>query len=874
MDWIKIKRPGRRILIVFNAYLILLLFSNIFEYEFAEHSFQILKNKMQNRRAVLVQNKNERMRISFVDRGNGHAILFLHGSPGSADNFSLLIPHFSHHRIIVPDLPGYGSSSKWTGDYGLKSNAEIMIELMNVLGIDQFHIVSYSFGSGIALYMARMHPERVRSLFIYGGIGMQETEGSGDYYLEHIKYAFGYAAVVVLPEMIPHFGFMGSRSFRHAFIRNFWDSDQREISSFIQTIRTKTYILHARDDILVHAFAAREHHRFIKNSRMVMLESGNHFLPFYKEGAKIFYSHIDGFIRDVEKNQVFVRTSKDIPDENSIVPLEIDITRKNPYLTMSALTSATFVSEDLTCITSGLLVRDKKIDIFVAVLGCFLGIFFGDMGLWIFGRLLASPLRRMKWFQNSMIMKQTEQMGYWFSQNTGKAVFFSRFIPGTRFITFTGAGFAGAKAWRFMLWAMAAAFLWTPLLVILSALLGPVLTEPLLLYFDSGWIVFLLVLVFLYFILSFLFSGLTQEGRFRMKIFMLKLFQREYWPSWTLYLPLFFYAVYLSIRFNGLRLYLLANPGIEYSGIVGESRSEILSKIKSEFISPFIMVSLKDGFNSDQKSPFHKETWIKNILREMEKKKIDFPAVIKPEVSERGVGFRLIQSAEKLRDYMDGAEEDFEIQKYHPGPFEVGILYYRYPGEQNGKIFSITDKKFPVIEGDGISSLKHLIRTHRRFRMQYNVFEKRHAKQLHRIPGPGQKILLSHAGNHCQGTMFREGSYMITKDLERQMDRIAKTFPGFYIGRFDVRYSDTEQFMKGRDFEIIELNGVLGESTNLYDPDYSYFKAFHIYRKHLQIIFRIGEINRSRGIRPDKIYGLIRNIAKHFAGRKISKISD
>lgn len=51
---------------------------------------------------------------------------------------------------------------------------------------------------------------------------------------------------------------------------------------------------------------------------------------------------------------------------------------------------------------------------------------------------------------------------------------------------------------------------------------------------------------------------------------------------------------------------------------------------------------------------------------------------------------------------------DTIIQEYIPG-CEFGVFYYRRPDEQHGRIFSITEKRFPEVIGDGARNLERLI---------------------------------------------------------------------------------------------------------------------------------------------------------------------
>ena len=64
----------------------------------------------------------------------------MHGSPGSGEVLgelaSLLSPHF---RVIVPDLPGFGASTRDLPDYSFRAHGEYLIELLDAL-----HITAHS----------------------------------------------------------------------------------------------------------------------------------------------------------------------------------------------------------------------------------------------------------------------------------------------------------------------------------------------------------------------------------------------------------------------------------------------------------------------------------------------------------------------------------------------------------------------------------------------------------------------------------------------------------------------------------------------------------------------------------------------------------
>jgi hypothetical protein len=97
--------------------------------------------------------------------------------------------------------------------------------------------------------------------------------------------------------------------------------------------------------------------------------------------------------------------------------------------------------------------------------------------------------------------------------------------------------------------------------------------------------------------------------------------------------------------------------------------------------------------------------------------------------------------------------------------------------------------------------------------------------------------------------MFLDGEALITPELVASIDGIARQTSGFYFGRFDIRYSDVDALKAGRGFQIVELNGLLSESTNIYDPNMGFFRAQGILRHQWQWAYRIGQAMRPRGAR-------------------------
>jgi len=537
-------------------------------------------------------------------------------------------------------------------------------------------------------------------------------------------------------------------------------------------------------------------------------------------------------------------------------------------LQLGALAAGTLVSEDLTCLSAGLLIRSGAVDHATALLGCFTGIVAGDVGLWAVGRAIGSRMRAARWLDRWVDPERIRRAERWLDGNLPKAVLASRFMPGSRLPLYLAAGMLGRSMRRFLLWTLVAAALWTPLVVLSAAWLGPVFTSALgrLTGGTSAWQPGLAIAaVYLAWKGGARAVSLARSrtARARLAAAVSRIWRWEFWPACLFYLPLGPWIALLSIRYRGFTSITAANPSLPDGGFVGESKSGILEGLPARWVAPHALIRQGDP-----------GARVATLLHLMEERGWAFPLVLKPDVGQRGDAVRLIADRTAALSYLTRFPAPAIAQVYHPGPHEAGIFYYRFPNERRGRIFSVTDKRFPMVAGDGRSTLEDLIWAHPRYRMQAETFLARLGPQRLRIPAPAETVRLCFAGNHVQGTMFRDGRDLITPALERRVDRIARAAGGFYFGRFDVRYGDPEGLRAGRDLTIVELNGVTSESTNIYDPERGLIAAYRTLFRQWAILFRIGALNRRRGCRATPMVRLIGKVVRHYRSRPTPALAD
>jgi membrane protein DedA with SNARE-associated domain len=500
---------------------------------------------------------------------------------------------------------------------------------------------------------------------------------------------------------------------------------------------------------------------------------------------------------------------------------------------------ATFVSEDAAALWAGWAVRSGQLPAGDALVACALGIYLGDAGLWLAGRVLAGNDRVHRWCVRRMPRVLGRALAL--AVDEPAALLASRFLPGTRLPLYLAAGALGAHPARFFGWTAAAVALWTPLIVLGTSklMIGGVL----------------LVLA----------VRLARTGRGQLVCRHLaarvaRWFRPEFWPTWLVYAPLAPWLAWLAARHGGIGTLGAANPGFEDGGFVGESKFAILQALPAEWTAAAALIAPGDAIARLRAfdDAIRAGGW-------------SWPVILKPDVGQKGVGVRRIGSRDDAVAYLATEPGAVIVQRYHPGPFEAGIFYYRRPDEARGRIFSITDKRFPRLVGDGTATVEQLLWDHPRYRLQVPLFLKRHDGA--RVLADGELLPLVTSGNHCQGAVFLDGAELITPGLSARIDEIARHVPGFFIGRFDVRYASLDRFRRGDELVIVELNGVTSESTNIYDPGYGAWRAWRTLARQWQLVFEIGHANRVRGATPLQLRRLLKLTLAYLRGAPPMPIS-
>lgn len=280
--------------------------------------------------AIDYQTKAAKLRLARIEMSFGaicyfdsiaqhatQAILMLHGAGAEKESWLSFAQHLGQtRRIVIPDLPGHGSSS---GDlslnYDIAHQTNRVLEFMNGLGLEKVHLVANSMGGAIALRLASQHPERLASLQLIGCAGAQSTsEASAAMFKEGVSnplvavrsladFKLLMHTAMSKPPYIPGFFMtvLADRKIARASIDEkiygdiARDLDQRAI---LGRITTPTSIIWGAQDRILPVEDAAFLHAKIVGSEKLILEGLGH-APMV-EDPKLLASHCLRFLAAVE----------------------------------------------------------------------------------------------------------------------------------------------------------------------------------------------------------------------------------------------------------------------------------------------------------------------------------------------------------------------------------------------------------------------------------------------------------------------------------------------------------------------------------------------------------------------------------------------
>jgi pimeloyl-ACP methyl ester carboxylesterase len=248
--------------------------------------------------------------ISYVDQGAGEPVVLLHGIPAWGYLWHRQVgPLARTHRVLVPDLPGYGYSDKSDAfDRSLAAQAGFIARWLDALDIASATFVGNGIGGGIALRIAVLMPLRVARLCLVNSVcydnfpgediveisapGVYRRVGAADMIqvMEGIlKREVASHDLHVLDALLaPYATEVGKLSLiRNASALN--TNHTMELAPLLPRLRVPTLVIWGRDDRALPASYGRRLARDIPEAQYQCAPHAGHFVMLDKPGEVLGY---------------------------------------------------------------------------------------------------------------------------------------------------------------------------------------------------------------------------------------------------------------------------------------------------------------------------------------------------------------------------------------------------------------------------------------------------------------------------------------------------------------------------------------------------------------------------------------------------------
>lgn len=105
----------------------------------------------------------------FIEKGQGEALILLHGNSENSEYFQGQINEFAHYyHVYAIDTRGHGKSPRGNAPFTIRQFADDLLAFMDAHQINNAHLLGFSDGGNIALVFALKYPDRVNRLILNG----------------------------------------------------------------------------------------------------------------------------------------------------------------------------------------------------------------------------------------------------------------------------------------------------------------------------------------------------------------------------------------------------------------------------------------------------------------------------------------------------------------------------------------------------------------------------------------------------------------------------------------------------------------------------------------------------------------------------------
>ncbi|MET0760235.1 MAG: alpha/beta hydrolase [Flavobacterium sp.] len=222
-------------------------------------------------------------KYTYFEAGEGTPIIILHGLMGGLSNFEAVADYFSEkgYKVVIPELPIYTQNILKTN---VKAFAKYVKDFITYKGFDRVILLGNSLGGHIALYHAKMYPEKMLGLVITGSSGLYESAMGdsyprrGDYeYIKQKAESVFYDPKTATKEMIDEVFSMANDRIKLIKTLTIAKSAIRHnMAKDLPKMHIPTCIIWGKNDNVTPPDVAEEFHKLLPNSSLYWIDKCGH----------------------------------------------------------------------------------------------------------------------------------------------------------------------------------------------------------------------------------------------------------------------------------------------------------------------------------------------------------------------------------------------------------------------------------------------------------------------------------------------------------------------------------------------------------------------------------------------------------------------
>ena len=202
----------------------------------------------------------------YIEKGQGPAMLLLHGNGEDCSYFDAQIEEFSkYYHVYAIDTRGHGKTPRGEAPFSIRQFADDLLAFMDAHGIAKAHLLGFSDGGNIAMVFALRYPERVDRLILNGA----NLNAAGVKRSVQIPIEIGYRIAQLFARKSPS-------AQLHAEMLGLMVNDPNVRPEELSVIRAKTLVIAGTNDMI-----KEKHTRLIAASipdAQLILLRGDHFI--------------------------------------------------------------------------------------------------------------------------------------------------------------------------------------------------------------------------------------------------------------------------------------------------------------------------------------------------------------------------------------------------------------------------------------------------------------------------------------------------------------------------------------------------------------------------------------------------------------------